>query len=447
MKRKIQLLTKSQFPSHSFFDHLLRGTEYFRNRDFERAAEEWGAASWLDYKPPQILKPTDGRIFCGGFIREVPFLFFLHAIFTSKANGIGALKTNGISKNLAFLQGRLVQAATSRPEERIGNFILGKKHLSPDALDLMAADARQRGKRIGQYLVEKEILDPEALREILSLQVEHIIADIFNWQRGYFYFLEKPIARETIVNFDPLNIARIATCQGYSIADFRSKVASRKIIYRPSPYAESQKNKILKKLTERHKFVFSLIDGTRNIAQIAKFSGVEEAQAINILYQLNTAGMIRQSREIIEYEDKHYNEISDILDSLLEIYADISQILFYELGAGAAKTIQRAPGLLSNHLKNIFAQVPLTPPGRLRKETILGNMSRYYPDPSQRHFFIEAFYELFEYLLGEIDRFLGKNLRYAAKARITIEIKTIERYAGKTALRNHLLEIFAKLSR
>jgi DNA-binding Lrp family transcriptional regulator len=295
--------------------------------------------------------------------------------------------------------------------------------------------------------VEKGILDAGALKEILCIQVEHILTDIFHWQHGYFYFLEKPVDRETIVNFDPLNIARIATCQGYSIADFRRKFIGRKIIYRPSPYAESKKNKILQTLTPRHRFVFSLIDGTRNIAQIAKFSGVEEAQVINILYQLNTAGIIRQSREIIEYEDKQYNEIARILDSLLEIYTDISHILFYELGVEAATTIQRAPRMLSNHLKDIFDQVPLEAPGRLRKEMILSNMSQYYPDATQRHFFIEAFCELFEYLLEEIGRYLGEKLRHAALAKIITEIKTIDRYANKTALRNHLLETFARLSR
>ena len=174
---------------------------------------------------------------------------------------------------------------------------------------------------------------------------------------------------------------------------------------------------------------------------------MEQSQVINILYQLNTAGIIRQSREIIEYEDKPYKEISRILDSLLEIHADIAHILIYELGAAAKVIIQRAPQALSNHLKHVFDQVPLEAPGRLRKEMILRNMSQNYPDPDQRHFFIEAFGGLFEYMLAEIDRYLGKKLRQAAEAKIITEIKIIDRYASKTALRGHLLETFARLHR
>ena len=107
MRQKIHVLKRNSFPAHSFFDHLLRGTEYFQGREFERAAEEWGAAGWLNYLTPINLKRHGGRIFCGGYIHEVPFLFFLYAVYTNKADGIGAIKTDGICKNLVFNQGRL----------------------------------------------------------------------------------------------------------------------------------------------------------------------------------------------------------------------------------------------------------------------------------------------------------------------------------------------------
>ena len=126
MKQKIHLLKRNSFPAHSFFDHLLRGTELYQSREFERAAEEWGAAGWLDYETPINLKRQSGRIICGGYIRDVPFLFFLYAVYSSRADGIGAIKTDGISKNLVFNQGRLVSAATTRKDERIGRLIVKK---------------------------------------------------------------------------------------------------------------------------------------------------------------------------------------------------------------------------------------------------------------------------------------------------------------------------------
>jgi len=100
MKQKIHLLKRNSFPSHSFFDHLLRGTEYYRLQNFERAAEEWGAAGWLNYETPINIRRERDRIFLGGFISEVPFLFFLYAVYANKVNGVGAIKANGISNKL-----------------------------------------------------------------------------------------------------------------------------------------------------------------------------------------------------------------------------------------------------------------------------------------------------------------------------------------------------------
>ena len=446
MKQKIHLLKRNSFPSHSFFDHLLRGTEYYRLQNFERAAEEWGAAGWLNYETPINIRRERDRIFLGGFISEVPFLFFLYAVYANKVNGVGAIKANGISKNLIFQEGRLIRAATNREEERIGNIILQRESLTPTTLDMLVNDAAVQGKKIGQYLVEKGLLSLDALQEILSQQMEQILVDIILWPRGYFYFLERPIGKELIVNYDPLNLARVATDKGLSLEEFRSKIPNRKLIFRPSPYAETRQEKIQQRLTDTHKFIFSLIDGTRNIEQLARFSGIDENSVIEILHQLNSAGMIRQSQEIIEYEDKLYNEISNILETLLEIYSYLLHLLIAELGRRSRDVVRRALITLNKDHKAMFADIPLENPDRVRKEVVLKNMAHYYPEPAQRYLFIEAFCELIGNLRAEIHRYLGGKFASDATVKIQTEIKNIERYAKETAMRSHLLETFDRLS-
>ena len=446
IKQKIHLLKRTSFPSHSFFDHLLRGTEYYRLQNFERAAEEWGAAGWLNYETPINIRRERDRIFLGGFISEVPFLFFLYAVYANKVNGVGAIKANGISKNLIFQEGRLIRDATNRKEERIGNIILQRESLTPTTLDMLVDDAAEQGKKIGQYLVEKGLLSLDALQEILSQQMEQILVDIILWQRGYFYFLERPIGKELIVNYDPLNLARVATDKGLSLEEFRNKIPNHKLIFRPSPYAETRQEKIQQRLTDTHKFIFSLIDGTRNIEQLARFSGIDENSVIETLHQLNSAGMIRQSQEIIEYEDKQYNEISNILETLLEIYSYLLHLLIAELGRRSRDVVQRALNTLNNSHKAMFADIPLENPDRVRKEMVLKNMAFYYPEPAQRYLFIEAFCELIGNLRAEIHRYLGGKLASDATVKIQTEIKNIERYAKETAMRSHLLETFDGLS-
>jgi len=220
-----------------------------------------------------------------------------------------------------------------------------------------------------------------------------------------------------------------------------------KSIFRPSPYAELKRVDILQKLSDKHKFIFSLIDGTRNIEQIARFSGIDENSALEILYQLNAAGMIRQSLEIIEYEDRQYNEISKLLDSLLEIYAFMSQMLIFQLGTKASEVIKQAKPVLSEKYDRIFAGIPWENPDQVTRAMILGNIAQYCPDPGQRGLFIEAFGELFHHLRLEAGRYLGPQFARKATEKIKNEMKNIERYASETALRSHLIETFDKLAR
>jgi hypothetical protein len=447
MKRKIHLLQRNSFPAHAFFDHLLRGTEYYHSKDFELAAEEWGAAEWLNYDTPINLKRQQGRIFCGGFIREIPFLFFLYAVYSSKADGIGAIKTDGVSKNLVFNEGRLVRAATTARKERIGNFIVQRESLTPAALNMLVNDAKKQGKLIGQLLVEKGVLSRGALQELLLHQIEQILVDIFQWRHGYFYFFERPVSRDFIVNFDPLNLTRVATYKGFSFSRFRAKIPSMKMIFRPSPYAQLNRKEVLRRLPDRHKFVFSLIDGTRSIEQIARFSGIDSDSALKILYRLNAAGMIKQSLEIIEYEDRRYNEISKLLDTLLEIYAYMAHMLALELGTKAKAVIRGSKAVLAGTYGSRFADIPWESPELVTRETILGAIAQYSPDLNQSADFIDAFCDLFAHLRLETGRFLGPRFVRKAAEKIENEKKNIERYAKETALRSRLIEAFEKLAR
>ena len=446
MKRKIQILKKSAFPTHSFFSHLSQGTTFYQNNNFERAAEEWAAARWLKYEDPIRLKRLDGRIFCGGYIHEVPFLFFLYAIFTNGVSGVSAIKTNGVAKNLVFNKGRLVRAGTTRREERIGNYILKRGDFTSEKMTVLLKDAREQGKRIGRYMVEHGLLSEESLHEILSLQVEEIISDIFFWQTGHFYFLEKSVIHEKVVNYDPLNIARIAAQREFSFNDFRNKIPSNKIIFRPSPYAEDNKSQILKGLNVNHQFIFSLIDGARNIEQLIKFSGSDEVSAIHILYQLNAAGLIRQTKEVAEYEDKEFSEISKILDVLIEIYRTIYEQLFNELGIFALDLVHRSLLNLKNSYAKIYENVPLHTPERITNNAILKNIARYYPESNKTARFMDAFAVLFKNLIDELEKFLGEQLAAETAERIRDRSSNIVRFAKESDLKLRLLGVINRIT-
>jgi hypothetical protein len=295
-------------------------------------------------------------------------------------------------------------------------------------------------------MVERGLLSEEALHEILSLQVEEIISDIFFWQTGHYYFLEKSIIRETVVNYDPLNIARIAAQRELTFKDFRNKIPSNKIIFRPSPYAEDNKSEIVKGLNVNHQYIFSLIDGARNIEQMIKFSGADEVSVIHILYQLNAAGLIRQTKEIAEYEDKEYAEISKIVDVFFEIYKLIYEQLYNELGIFALKLVQRSIINLKNSHSKLFNNLPLDTPDRITNNAIFRNIAHCYPDSTGKIKFMDAFAAFFENLIGQLEVFLGERFAAETVERIRIRSLNIVRFAKASDLKMRLLGIINRIT-
>lgn len=442
---KIQVLRKKDFPSNDFFKHLLKGTEYYQRRHFERAIEEWNVANKLHFTEPINLEKTEGRIFCGSVFKEIPFLFFLYAIYSNMATGIAVVKTKEISKKLMFKGGLLISAATTRREERIGNFIVKRSNITPEILEQLVIEAKQTGERLGKFLVKKGFLSAKTLRELLTLQIEEIVSDIFFWQKGQFYFFETPINEEIITNYTPIKIALTAAQRGFNFTRFRKQIPNNKVIFRLSPYVEKEREEILKKLDANEQFIFSLIDGVRNIDQLINFSGCDEVSVINALYRLSSMGLIRKTKEVGEYQDKEFMDISTTLNTLVDIFNLIVSNLFYEIGLKGKEIIGKARQGLKSEYRKIFVDVSLEDPDKLDINAVRKNIAFYFPSPQHRFIFIDAFHDLYINILDELKKFLGLGLAKETISEIEKMRKNIERFDIDISLKERLLRILDEI--
>jgi len=443
---KVQVLKRHVFPYRGVFKHLQDGAQHYQNHDFSRAVEEWSAAKRLDFKEERQMESLKIQPNVGGFFSEIPFIFFISIIFLNRKSGIGVVKKGDISKKIVFKEGRIVFSWTSRKQERIGTFIQKRKNLSAKELEILVHQSKRQGKRLGNYLVEKGYISQEVLNHILSLQIDEILSDIFFWQTGRFYFIEKSVTSHGVVNYSPLNFAQKAGKRWFDFTGFRKKIPSNKTIFRVSPYAEKDRDELLKGLDQNNQFVFSSIDGKRNIDQLVQFSGADEVSVISILFQLYSRGLIRQSKDIGEYRDREFDEIKKVFEVLLEIYQLIHKELFRELGIRSSNTIKKAQDDLSTSFQLLFKDVPLDAPEHLKIQTVLRNLATYFPAPDQRSVFINAFFELFENMLRELKNFLGERLLEHTIDRIKSGASNIERFATESNLKRRLLETLNRIA-
>ncbi len=177
-----------------------------------------------------------------------------------------------------------------------------------------------------------------------------------------------------------------------------------------------------------------------------KFSGTDEVSVIQILYQLNAAGLIRQTRELAEYEDKEYAEISKIVDVFFDIYKLIYAQLYNELGIFARALVQRSINDLKNSHRKLFENLPLDTPDRISNSAVFRNIAHCYPDSTEKIKFMDAFAVFFDNLIGQLEVFLGERFAAETVERIRIRSSNIVRFAKTSDLKMRLLGIINRIT-
>ena len=406
-ERHFQALKSSDFPATTFFIHLSSGSKCFRNTEFEKAISEWEEASKL--RPDSLrIKRMPGSVFFRSSLEDVPLVGLLYAVSSNAKTGVAIVRSEFAFKEIFFKEGWIVFARTTKSEERIGNFLVKRGLISTSNLERMVTKAKSEGIKLGKFLIMKGLLSEKELRELLEFQIKEILCDLFAWKEGEFYFAEKEVDEEDIViSYTPLDLALIAARRALDFSTFRKMIPHNKVIFRTPPYLNSDKAQVMEKLDANEKFIFSLIDGNRNIDQLIKFSGNDEISTINILYRLVLMGLIKKSKDIGTYEDTEFKEISRFLRTFLEIFRLVESNLSREVGMKAKEVLEKAREGLREDYRKIFQGIPMDGEVILDVNKILKNISLYYPDPSERLIFIDGFYEVIRNILEEMSHILG----------------------------------------
>jgi hypothetical protein len=407
-KSDAQTFRSSDFPATEFFLHLSEGTKFFRDREFEKAISEWEEAAKMrpDYESTMRIL---GSVSYQGSLDDFPLVGLFYAISSNFQTGVAIIRSDHIHKEVYFKEGWIVFARTNKSEERLGNLLVKRSLVSQSQVEKMAVLAKKKGVKLGRCLVDNGLLLKKELREVLDFQIKEILCDLFSWKEGEFYFVEKEVEEEdAVVNYTPLDIALFAARRALDFSAFLKMVPHYQVIFHIPPYIERAKTKIVEELDANETFIFSLIDGKRNIDQLIKFSGDDELSTVNILHRLLLMGLIKKSEDSgTTYEDTEFKELSQFLKTLVEVLKLVVGELRRELGAMGEEALERAKKSLGEDYRRIFHGI--SPEVDISADTnkILKNISVNYPSPSDRLIFIKGFHELIGNILQEIRQILG----------------------------------------
>jgi len=439
-----QLLRQADFPPTKFFSHLFDGTTFFHNKEFDNAITEWERAARLQLDAKSIRKMPGNTSFQSS-LDDVPLVGLLYALCFNAQTGVAIIRQEYAYNEVLFKEGLVVFARTSKSEEKLGKFLLKSGLISPSHLEEMAAQAKREGVKLGRFLVRQGLCSQEEIHELLESQIKNILCDLFSWKQGDFYFYEKEVDDEDIVvHYTPLEVALRAARRFFDFSTFKRMIPNKKVIFRIPPYIERDKAKIMKELGANERFIFSLIDGNRNVEQLIKFGGDDEISTMNILYHLVLMGFIKKTKDIGVYADKEFEEISTFLGTFFRVLRLLENNLNKELGVMAKEVLHKAREGLREEYGKIFEGISMNGDILFDTNKILKNISLYYPNPSDRLIFVDCFYELIHSVIQEMTRLLGIPLTKQMISEIDKIKSDIVHYYTDSLTKRKVLEALVK---
>jgi serine/threonine protein kinase len=127
-----------------------------------------------------------------GDLREQPPMRVVYKLATEQRTGLLTLEGRaGVLKEAYFLEGQPQFVNSNVERERLGNFLLEQKALSPQALQRAVSVMHHFGGRLADTLVGLDLLDPLEAYRLLAKQVAAKLMEAFSWQKGRYTWTPK----------------------------------------------------------------------------------------------------------------------------------------------------------------------------------------------------------------------------------------------------------------
>ena len=122
-----------------------------------------------------------------GDFKEMPVLRLVYRLAKTKATGMLSLEGRaGVLKEAYITDGQPQFVNSNLESERLGNFLLEQKALTPQALQRAVSVMHHFGGRLADTLVGLDLLDPLEAYRLLAKQVAAKLMEAFSWQKGRY---------------------------------------------------------------------------------------------------------------------------------------------------------------------------------------------------------------------------------------------------------------------
>ena len=339
-----------------------------------------------------------------GRLSDVGLPTVLSILKEGKRTGVVSLVNAGVRKSIYFLDGKLVFAASSLTQDRLGEVLLRAGKISADEY-LRLSQMIRGGQRLGKALVESGILSPKDLWWAIDQQVKEIVWSIFNWEDGYFHFDEDEQPRKEKITFD-LDVEKLVV-EGIRRSDGNGAIREHFVSMDSVVHRENKEPPLEFDPHERH--VIDLADGKRAISEICQESEIGEAETRKVLHSFLAVGVLKSRGPKQAPLDQTLDGGQDY-SSVVELYNEMFRRLFRhmsdEVGPIAEIILEKYLKELKERPGSLLERVRLRQDGALDPAQLERNLEGF-PEAERHDSLISALNELLYSELLAVKRTLG----------------------------------------
>ena len=231
----------------------------------------------------------------------------------------GTLLVTGaeVEKSILFRDGLVIATSSNDPREYLGQFLVNYGYISDEELRKAIEVQREFNMLLGQILIMIDAISEAELQKLMRIKAEESLYEMFMWDEGDFNFIENCLPDTKFVPLQ-IDVTRIIM-EGLQRADewsqIRESVPHLECVPVPAPDSTLPGG-----LDDKERAVYDLVDGRRNVRDLAFLMRSREFSTAKALHHLCRAGLVEVISPAIPVEEKAAVEVQEVDEGLIEVY-------------------------------------------------------------------------------------------------------------------------------
>ncbi|MCK4574461.1 MAG: DUF4388 domain-containing protein [candidate division Zixibacteria bacterium] len=222
-----------------------------------------------------------------GNLKTVSFPDILQLMATGKKTGILEVKTATRQKEVAFKAGNIIFASSvNATEDLLGNMLLRRGKITKGDLERAITLHKQTGRQLGTTLIDMNLFDKEEITEVLKLQIEEIVYNLFSWQEGDFVFHEDSAPKNApfLIELNTMNVIMEGTRRIDEWMEIQKVLPPDDVLLALARSPKVNRDEI--RLSVEEFRILALIDGERTLPELIDQSPLGEFVTCRSIYSL-----------------------------------------------------------------------------------------------------------------------------------------------------------------